>query len=153
MRLPRSRPGVVELRCLPAPTPPVVSPSWQFGLDLLAQALLGGLVEESCHFRGWPGAARCWEWTQGVGWYCRNPGSRRGVGRDRWPRLTGLQVGGQASQTSQEERLRVSLSVSATVPPPLEWRDSACQAPRQYRWVGVYVSLRGWVGGDLRCQG
>lgn len=81
MRLPRSRPGVVELRCLPAPTPPVVSPSWQFGLDLLAQALLGGLVEESCHFRGWPGAARCWEWTQGVGWYCRNPGSRRGVGR------------------------------------------------------------------------
>lgn len=46
---------------MPPFTPPVVSPSRQFGLDLLAQALLGVLVGERCHFLGWSRTARCWE--------------------------------------------------------------------------------------------
>lgn len=46
---------------MPPFTSPVVSPSRQFGLDLLAQALLGGSIGERCYFLGWSRAVRCWE--------------------------------------------------------------------------------------------
>lgn len=66
---------------LPLCTPSVVSPSRQFGLDLLAQALLGGLVGECCHFRGWLGAARCWGGHGAVLQDSGRPSRPGGVGR------------------------------------------------------------------------
>lgn len=84
---------------LPPRIPPVVSPSRQFGLDLLAPALLGGF--------GWRKLALSWVAQGGE---VLGVGTRWGAvlhergGRGAWagwaehwqPRWAGLQVGGQA---------------------------------------------------------
>lgn len=137
---------MLELHYLPAPTPPVVSPSRQFGLELFVRALLGSLVGESCHFHGWPAVARCWEWTQDRGQYCRNSGSWGGVGRalvaavdwvtGRRAGVPDLLTGGEAPGVSQRQYHRAPATGA-----------QAAQRARLHGSIGGWVCILARGGG------
>lgn len=147
--MPSSCPGVAEPHHLPVPRP-LCSLHGQFGLDLLARALLGGF--------GW--RKRLLSWVAGGG-VVLGVGTGRGWGavlqssgrpgqawsEHRWPRSARLQVATQAprifSPVKGKLRAAAELQCSRTPAdgPASELRGSTCQAPWQCRWVGVYVCV------------